>query len=1608
MWRSTSGIFVCDYPILSVSERRDRKGVTEMSKAVKKKARRLRRTIRRTLGTLFLISALVVAAIPVDNLQASNVDGGIAPQSRPAGKKVTIDVEGNGDASAGVYNTHIPIVADNEQIYTDESGNFQFAYVQSPTSGIQKIAVILGYNKSATLQGDNHDTLIIPEQVAAYMQYTDTQGTSGGYVAANKKGEPLFYAVKTMVEIKDPVTGEVTGTEEDITKRIYRPCYREDKEWEGTLPEDFYYYDSATKQYVQTTSTEYQRIVGVDVRYIGNQYLKTGKDSSGKYTTWAVDSEISDSDPTKGIFAQVGMIKYVEGASLEGIGTYAFYNCTNLEKITIGGRLNEIGNYAFNNCSNMTEITGIGDSSISQIGDHAFYNCRSLLEIVIPTQIVAIGDSAFEDCYAISKIDLCSNERENNLAKMGWDVFKNCKSLQSITFPSTYSETVDISAFEGCQVLQSVTARNNNLTFSEDMGNYSFEAFKKMLEQPPVSGSFYFEGTDASELHEFAKKNCFAFSYIDYRDGVYYKLDEYEITIEDENTKGRTTFRVDKNFRLLSCVFDGTVETLDIPNKIGPSGIHIIGSGLFRNNCTLKKVIIPEMVQSIESDAFRGCHNLANVIFASGNTQIGANAFRTQDNTGHSCTEGKVLKVKDIPGNDPNDESPLVKLYFTGPISSTSGPFTYAMSEDGRYENEEQQKSYITYYSGWPQNLEVRYNPDTKMSELVDFPALSDLNSNKYVYDSKPDSKYAYLTQENASAAASAYNKYVSSQPMTVGETAIINAALNVVIPEGVESVQEGLFKAKENLDNGLTFNRTVTAYSLKTIKSGKENVDSNGTVTIEEGTGTFAGCEHLSGVNLSSVRHEDGTITGTQTIEKHAFQGCSALVDVAIPETVETLGIRPFAGCEKLSNVNFQNNPKYVCENSIIYELENGSKYKVIECLEGRDSKYIQASEMAGIKELEEEAFMGTALRQVDLTASTIKMVPDRAFAETERMQNIALPITCDELGDYVFERSGVTFVSIPTEEAFYVTENSFSNMAEAKEDVVIGCVPGSRVEQYADRNGFGKGDPTLGERTYIVIFRDYVKDAGAVLEVDRQEIIGGKYVTPPTPNGRDGQVFLGWQDEEGNLYTAPFEVSEDLICTALYDVAGPDYGKLTVTFQNENGETIKSVYVVSGEDVDPNEIPNAPAKEGYTFTGWDRDLTNVTESFSTRPLYRAVAGDECVVRYFVDGKLYYETTVKTGSNAPNITVEGKTGITWVPSLNNILKDTDLTAVYGNEPDNPNPSPSPSPSPGPNPSPSPSPGPNGNGGNTGSSNTGSSNTVKHTLTVQGGSGSGSYAPGEQIIITANPPARGQEFSSWTVSPANTVVTDRTMSSVIITMPNNDVAAIANYRARTTTSTGTGNGSNTNSNRPSSGTGTANKGNTVVIDKNGLSNTGVVSATVNGSSDNFTIKVSESSTATEAVLRALLAEYGSVDNIKYFPMDISLYDSTGTKLITDTTGLSVSITLPLPDSLITYAGNNKVAGVVNDKLDKLTPRFTTINGVACVTFTAEHFSPYVIYVDITNLSDGTISDSTPTTGDGIHPKWFLSIGLACLSFVMFMVKDNGKSPKKKQKVAVRA
>ncbi len=265
-------------------------------------------------------------------------------------------------------------------------------------------------------------------------------------------------------------------------------------------------------------------------------------------------------------------------------------------------------------------------------------------------------------------------------------------------------------------------------------------------------------------------------------------------------------------------------------------------------------------------------------------------------------------------------------------------------------------------------------------------------------------------------------------------------------------------------------------------------------------------------------------------------------------------------------------------------------------------------------------------------------------------------------------------------------------------------------------------------------------------------------------------------------------------------------------------------------------------------------------------------------------------------------------------------------------------------------------------------------------------------------------------------------------------MPATDVTVTANYKTRSSSdddddddddspSRRPGSDSNTSTvpNRPgnstnttnttgttgtvnngSNGTGSTtnnNNGNKIYITKNGISNTDVASLAVSGSTDNFIVKITESPEATAAVEQALTNAYGSLNGLAYLPMDISLYDSTGRNKITDSTGLNITVTMPIPDVLIQYGGNARVAAADNGNLVQLTPRFTTIDGIACISFVPPHFSPYVIYVDTNNLIAGQMLDATPATGDPIHPKWFAAIGMACASILLFVFSDGRKRKK---------
>lgn len=1619
-----------------------------MTKGTKKTNRRLKKTVRKTLGTLFLISAIVVAAIPTEGLQAeedavaqaahSHVDTHTGAEYKVSIRRNAAEKQSDLLAGSGIptMDTLIPELPADTTIYTTgtsntDGSNYQFAYIQD---GNDWSAIILGYNKNNTLP---NNALTIPNTVDAYIQPTGNLGSGNGYVAANRLGKPLYYEATTTHTrevddtskpilddlgqvVKDPVTDKILyekKTETYLTGEM-KPCYATDNTWKSMDPltKFFYYEDGKTantvwgaineadnqpatyENYANALDTDHQWITNGKVRYIGNQYLdSTHNDDSNTYS-WSIGGYITQDNASKGIFAQAGNIgTLIIGKDLIGIGNYAFYECTGLNSISFGNGIKVIGNYSFAGCGSLRDVAIPDLCSLGQIGDHAFYSCTNLTKFTLPINVSYVGDYAFAECRFLSDFVMCNygdaNDR-SNLTELGWNVFENCETLSSLTFPANYNEAVDISLVKGCKNLRYITARSKKMTFTEKINGevYCFDCFKEMLSGDPVNGTFYFEGRDDSTLHTFTRDNCFAFSYIDYNSDTtqYEKKDKYELTVQDPKVvgeEGRSTYVVNSNNELISSTIGTGVEQLDIPDPIGPYHIYRIGANRFANNCNLKMVSLPASVVSIGDNAFKGCHNLATVIFNNSSVEIGTDAFKTQDYTGASH-RGSCKGIE-----NESDNSPSKKLTFVGEISPSSTPYLYAMSEDGRYNNGSQLKTYVRYCSGWPTNLVVQYNEEKGVSELIDFPAFSQLSD----YTDKTD--YPYLTDSQREAAKTALDKYTNNQNLTEDQQHFIDSALNVVIPEGIQAIKDGLFVAKEDADAArLREDKTVTIYGLDAIEVNDFR-SADGTKaaahlkginilgnTASIAANAFGGCEKLKTVNITG---------NMSSIGDYAFKDCPALDDVTLSGTINSLGLIPFTGCDKLSNVSFLGNDYFSCDNSIIYGMSGGAKARIIECLEGRTSKYVKPSELAGVTSIAPRAFQRCdALREIDLTESEITTVPEYAFADTTEMRTIKLPTTCTTIEDYAFQKSGMERLEA-SQYLNLIGQHAFDDLLKANPDpknVVICCPENSYLYNYAQLKGFTVDTTPLVEY-FTVNFRDWNEKLGsyALVPDAEQRVKGGEAATPPTPAGKSGEVFQYWDPD-------PSEITADVTITAMYSKEDPDANKLTVTFQDWDGTVIKEIKVSSGGSIADADLPNTSnlVRDGYIFIGWDRPLTNITESFTTMAQYKALSEDDIVVRYInsVTKEVFYQTTIKKGTVAPSIqtpTVSGYTFKEWLPDIATaITENTDFYAVYEANGSNGGNNGGTTTSPGA----STSPGGNNNNGTT---------AKMYTLTVKNGSGSGSYVAGSQPIIVANDPAKNQQFSSWSIDPANTKIASKVLSATVITMPEANVTVTANYTAKsgsgnkTNTSTGSGNSTNSNSNRrPSSTTtGTVSGGRTtVVIDKNGLSNTGVVSATVNGSSDNFVIKITESAAASEEVVKALMAEYGSdISAIKYFPMDISLYDSTGNTKITDTTGLSISITLPLPDSLITYAGNNKVAGVVNSKLDKLSPKFSTISGVSCVTFTAEHFSPYVIYVDTNNLTAGTIADSTPKTGDGIHPKWFLSMGLACISVVLFMKKD---------------
>ena len=146
-------------------------------------------------------------------------------------------------------------------------------------------------------------------------------------------------------------------------------------------------------------------------------------------------------------------------AQLTSIPYMAVADCKALQAITIPATIEEINNSAFENCRSIRSITIEGaaapengganfasaasTSALWRIGNWAFYNCHQLQHLTIPESVTEIGDAAFYGCTYLEDMTLPSSMR-----KIGDNTFALCSKLQKIHVRALVPPTIEAKTFE--------------------------------------------------------------------------------------------------------------------------------------------------------------------------------------------------------------------------------------------------------------------------------------------------------------------------------------------------------------------------------------------------------------------------------------------------------------------------------------------------------------------------------------------------------------------------------------------------------------------------------------------------------------------------------------------------------------------------------------------------------------------------------------------------------------------------------------------------------------------------------------------------------------------------------------------------------------------------------------------------------------------------------------------------------------------------------------------------------------------------------------------------------------------------------------------------------
>lgn len=1339
--------------------------------------------------------------------------------------------------------------------------------------------------------------------------------------------------------------------------------------------------------------------------------------------------------------------------NISTIGFGAFANCNGLHSVDMSGSLQyyvTIGEYAFYNCEALSEITFRDSNDTERVVYYAFgkaafavaegasqtgnlksfsfpmifsyksavdssWDGYKFLDENQDPYTSALGDYLFAGRGGLEELVMPKYFGTSSTARVPMNTLKNCIGLKKLVFDdSSINATYDSILFRDVKDTELCVYGPG---YADEITKTPAEPRKATWQAKPGSGLGY-----VPYVYKIGDTEH-------YEVGV----DEYRWTLQI-NSDGKTATIIGCQFTSDTVSADTAIDLL-IPGKVAAYTVTSLGDGCFANNLgetyhvkdyVESITIMDDSIQVIGKEAFKALPKLTWVDIGNSVVTISANAF--SDNSqlkevviggGIETVEEEAFancpKLTDVIWETPSSYNTQVEiadsafvtggtmLYFEGNIELGYGPFDYAMEDDtvsGGQSHYINAGTRICYRSPGPLSYYVIRDEEADENLLIDYPHYSDLDD---------DVRARYERRSNVLEDGTVSGN-LSPTPQDIQ---LVNETRQLKIPEAVTSIDVKSFYLSTNVNN-TNQGSWIYIEALKNPNASEglniscEDLYSNDDLTISGDSlqdtykdsggyhsGLFSGYYvdrtplSANGIAEAATKGNDWIISiempGVTSIPDYAFDSCENLQSIILSDACEEIAPTAFQNCNALRTIAVDGN--YTYDNYILYKLLSDGTYQITTCLPGRgvidrDAKslWVNSSNdpnLTMVSELEAGAFEGcTEIIGVDLSDTSITRIPQNTFQNCSSLTTVVFPDTADlEIGDYVFGGQG-SYLSVTIPDTYRIADTAFDPDHTV---TTIYTRPDCRfiTRTYLRTDADGNTVNAI-ENIYVSFIGseytvEFRNDDYSIYETRTVESGKSTYPpnVPPTPLTAEnsGYVFDSWV----YYYTdfTPYDgtgdplqnVQTNLLAMPVF-VPDPEAETFTITFRNDDYSVFETKTVAAGNNgLVPSTYPTPQLTEhqGWYFSHWNfydsvLGLENVTENRNAIAVFSEIpvsGGD-------LSGSGDSSNGSGSGDSSSNGSGSGSNGSGSGDSSSN-------------------------------------------GSGSGSSTSGNSvsdNYGRYNVVVENGAGGGYYAPGSVVTITAYAAPSGKVFDRWTTSNTDIGFSNAYGSSTTFIMPTHEVKVTATYKtpsassnvvSQNGTSTGTSSSSSGSVTRSTDRGGTDVTVTTSAIDNN---NKNLASATVSGSTDNFVVKITDSASAYAAVEQALRAQYGDLSNIKFVGFDISLYDETGTRKIEDTSGLAVNITIPIPDDLVAYAGNNMAAGVVNGVLDPMTVKFTTIDGVPCMQFTATHFSPYAIYVNTNNLVSG-VTDTTPKTGD-IHPKWFLAIGLACISGILFMWKDKKK------------